>query len=293
MNARSLFSLGLITVALGCAPDAGGGRAELVGRWAGHTFVEDFAFAPGRGVRLEEMFELLADGTLRGDFAGMDDETRCVITYRLTGRFETVGSDRLDAEWTSSRPRIDGCLDPAFDAPETEVVQDEGDLWDDELEGVWTIDGDRLTIEGDAIAVTYTRVESPLVARWIGESVVSDFEFAEGREVRLDEMFWMNVDGSLSGYFVGTDAGSGCTADYRLRGRWREVGAQQLDAEWMSISAEIHGCIDPSLDRLPTEVALEEADIWDEELDGTWSVDAATLRIVNDDGLELEYTRAL
>lgn len=292
MNARSLFSLGLMAAALGCGAPEAGGSSELVGRWAGHTIVDDLAFAPGRGVRLDEVFELREDGTMRGDFAGMDEVTRCVVTYRMTGRFELVG-DALDAEWSSIRVRVAGCADPALDAVDAEVVETEGDLWDDELEGQWTVDGSRLTIQASGGAITYSRVESPLVARWVGTSSVSDFTFAEGRDVRLDETFWMNVDGSLGGYFVGTDAVSGCTADYRMRGRWREVGERELDVEWTSISLEVHGCQDPALEREPTEVVAEEGDVWDDELDGTWTVEGTTLRIVNDQGLSLEYARAL
>ena len=278
----------------GCEPTGDGGPTEdpFVGRWAGQSLVDDFGFADGRDVRLDEVFELSADGTMRGDFAGWDPVTRCVVTYRLRGVWGTPEDDAIDVSWTSIRSGLTGCTDETLDAPDADVTAEEGELWNDELGGFWTVTGSNLRIAAANGTLAYTRVEDDFVGRWTGQTLVDDLAFADGRDVALDEMFWLNQDGTMVGYFTGTDDVSGCTADYRLQGRW-SLSADAIDVAWSSISSETFGCDDASLDEAPTEVVASEGDLWDEELDGDWVVEGDTLRISTSVGDTIEYARAL
>ncbi|MEC7526475.1 MAG: hypothetical protein VYE22_41745 [Myxococcota bacterium] len=81
-------------------------------------------------MRLDEIMELSADGTSRGDFAGWDPVTRCVITYRLTGTWGTPSDDSIEVEWTSIRGAVGGCLDETLDAPDADLTAEEGAYWD-------------------------------------------------------------------------------------------------------------------------------------------------------------------
>lgn len=275
--------------AIGFDADVPGG--ELVARWAGVTTPTDFSFADGRSVRLDEIFEFRADGSMLGDFAGTDAMTRCVVTYRLTGAWSLDG-DTLAADWTSIRSAVEGCDDPELDEEMADVTADEGDLWDDELDGVWSVNGDSMSIDSAGGQITYTRIRNPWVARWTGETSVDDLDFAQGRDVTFEETFWLNADGTMYGAFGGEDSVSGCYADYRLVGRWTLTGTDGIDVAWSSISAALYDCLDEEQDEPPTNVGAEERLIWDAELDGTWTVSGTTLRIVGP-ATDLEYQRAL
>jgi len=257
------------------------------GRWAARTVITDFDFTAGRGVALDEVFELSADGTMRGDFSGMDDVSGCVVSYQLFGDWQAT-DDSIDVSWSSIDLTVTGCTDPELDV-EGDVTESEGGIWDDELDGTWVISESTLAIVTDEGSLTYERVTSPLVARWEGTSVVSDFTFAFDREVDLVEDFWMNHDGSMLGYFTAYDPVSGCVADYRLSGSWWATDAT-LDASWSSITLEVFGCDDPSFDQERTEVDEDEAALWNEELDGEWSVTDDSLTLVSTDGV-LVYQR--
>lgn len=262
-----------------------------MGRWAGVTLVDDLDFAMGTDVRLDEIFVLEADGTMRGDFSGWDEDSRCVVTYRLAGAFDSSG-DTFDVAWDSIRVAVFGCVDESLNQDEEEVDAEEFEIWDDELDGTWAVDGDVLTIGTPDAEILYNRVESPLVGRWEGATAVDDFIFADGRDVTLDELFWMNDDGTMAGSFHGGDPVSGCQVDYRMTGTWSDGDTATLAAEWDSISLETWGCLDESLNEGPIEVVDNEGDIWDDELDGDWEVSGDQLIIASADG-DITYDRDL
>ena len=116
--------------------------------------------------------------------------------------------------------------------------------------------------------------------------------FAGGGEVTLDELFWLNDDGSMFGYFSGSDPGSACNVDYHLTGAWSVGEPDLFDAQWDAISLEVWGCSDESFNEGPADVIAEEGDIWDDELDGEWLVDGDQLTITSEAG-EIVYTRDL
>lgn len=271
--------------------DPTGGDGEFVGHWAGVTLVDDFDFAPGRDVRLDEIFVLAADGSMHGDFSGWDDESGCVVVYRLDGSYAIHG-ETIDVGWDSIRLEVTGCIDDAFLQEEQEVDAEELTIWDDELDGTWSADADMLTITTQEGAIQYDRVNSPLVARWEGSSIVDDFEFALGSEVTLDELFWMNNDGSMFGYFSASHPSSGCYVDYRLTGSWSVDAPDQLDAQWDAIWLEVWGCVDEAYNEGPGDVTSDEGDIWDDELDGTWEVLGDQL-MINNGQSQIVYTRDL
>ena len=264
------------------------GDDPYVGRWAGVTVVDDLVFADGMDVHLDEVFVLDADGTMRGDFSGWDEASRCVVTYRLAGTYDTTG-DTVDVAWDSIRVAVFGCIDESSNQEEEEVDAEEFEIWDSELDGAWAVDGDVLTIGAE---ILYNRVESPLVGRWEGATEVNDFTFADGRDVTLNELFWMNDDGSMAGSFYGGDPDSGCNVDYRMTGSWSVDEPDALSAEWESISLETWGCFDESLNEGPIEVVDEEGDIWDDELDGDWEVSGDQLIIASLEG-DITYDRDL
>lgn len=271
--------------------DPTGGDSEFVGRWAGVTLVDDFDFAPGRDVRLDEIFVLEADGLMRGDFSGWDEESGCVVLYRLDGTYAADGAS-IDVGWDSIRLEVTGCIDDAFLQDEQEVDAEELTIWDDELDGTWLADAEGLTITTDEGAIQYSRVESLLVARWHGSSVIDDFEFALGSEVTLDELFWMNDDGSMFGYFSASHPSSGCYVDYRMTGSWSLADPELLDAQWDSIWLEVWGCTDEAYNEGPADVTADEGEIWDDELDGTWDVVGDQLLIMNGQQ-QIVYSRDL
>lgn len=260
----------------------------MVGRWAGATEVTDLGFAEGRPVRLDERFELRADGTMSGDFAGWDDVSRCVVFYALEGRY-AVDGDALDAGWDSVLVTVEGCSDDGQELDSTPVDADELALWNAELDGTWTATESSLSLVTADGVLAYARVTSPYFGRWEGTSEVLDFAFAEGRAVRLEETFWFNQDGTLGGYFHGFDIVSGCNVDYRLRGAWS--ASEGVDVGWNVISAETWGCLDGVFDAPVADVLASEGDLWNAELDGTWVVSGDTLTITGADGA-LVYTRA-
>lgn len=290
---RCLSALALTSLAVACGGEPSSptpsDSSALVGRWAGVTEVDDFSFAEGRAVTLDEIFELRADGSMRGDFAGWDETSGCVIWYSLVGSF-SVDEGALDVAWSSIRSRFAGCTDESEDQPASEVDADEHAIWDGELDGVWSVGGDSLTLSGPAGTVSYRRVHDPLVARWHGTTEVSDFEFAPGRAVTLEEDFWINVDGTIAGFFRGVEPASGCAIDYRLRGGW-SASADTVNVEWTEISAEIYGCAGPG-DSPREEISADEYEIWNDEFDGVWTATDTTLTI--DDGAStIEYSRGL
>lgn len=287
---RCLAALACSTLVAACGAEPSptptpSDASALVGRWAGTTLVGDLVFAPGRDVRFDEIFELRADGTMRGDFAGLDDESGCVAWYALAGTYE-VAEASLVVSWSSIRARVLGCQDSSFDHPAREVDAEEHALWDAELDGTWSVSADTLSV-GDLV---YRRAQDPLIARWHGTTEVDDFEFAPGRTVVLDEDFWINVDGTMEGFFRGVDPTSGCTIDYRLRGAW-SASADTVDVEWHEVSSEVYGCAGSS-DAPRAEITPEEYEIWDAEFDGEWLATDTTLTISHADGT-LEYSRGL
>jgi hypothetical protein len=51
-----------------------------------------------------------------------------------------------------------GCDDPTLDAALADVTDEEGDLWDAELDGLWTVSGNILRIDSEEGAMLeYTR----------------------------------------------------------------------------------------------------------------------------------------
>ncbi|WAS90594.1 hypothetical protein [Nannocystis punicea] len=214
-----------------------------------------------------------------------------MVTYRLAGSF-AASEESVDVAWDSIRVAVFGCVDEAWNQEEQEVSAEELEIWDSELDGTWAVDGDALTIETPEGELLYNRVESALVGRWEGVTEVDDFAFAEGGDVTLDELFWMNDDGSMAGSFYGGDPVSGCNVDYRLTGAWSVGEPDALSVEWDSISREIWGCSDESLDEPPTEVVDVEGDVWDDELDGDWEVSGDHLIITSATG-EITYSRDL
>ena len=272
----------------GSSTDAFASADSPVGRWAGRTSVTDFTFASGRPVSLDELFEFDADGQMRGDFSGIDDTSGCVVFYQLAGTW-ALSDSAIDVSWSSIRSSFSGCLNASDDQPETDVTADEGDIWDNELDGLWVISPTSLAITTGEGVLSYARVTSPLVARWEGMSSVTDFVFAEGREVPLTEDFWINQDGSIVGYFTAEDAVSGCAVDYRLSGTWSVMGAS-LDATWTRITNATGGCTDASLNNEREDVTSDEGAMWNAELDGTWVVSDAVLTLQTADGT-LVYRR--
>lgn len=271
--------------------DPTGGDEAFVGRWAGVSQVDDLTFAAGRNVRLDEIFVLEEGGAMRGDFSGWDEQSGCVVVYRLAGSY-AVDAATVDVGWDSIRVAVSGCLDDADNQAEADVDADERALWDAELDGTWSADADALTIVAGDGELVYQRIDSPLVARWQGSSAVTDFEFAPGTEVTLAELFWMNDDGSMVGHFSGNDPASQCNVDYRLTGAWSFSEPDLLDAQWDAISLEVWGCTDDAFNAAPADVIAEEGDLWDDELDGAWEVSADQLTITGDAGT-IVYTRDL
>jgi len=117
----------------------------LIGKWTGQTMLE---LEAGNDMELDEEFNFRGDGTISGDFVGTDAETSCHVVYALTGTW----SDDADADadltigWTSVMLTVSGCTDTSLDSATEDVVAEEGDIWDDELEGLWVLDGNMLTI---------------------------------------------------------------------------------------------------------------------------------------------------
>lgn len=298
---RSGLSIGwlLALATLGCgSPSTGtdaGTSADAfvsadspVGRWAGRTSVTDFTFASGRPVALDELFEFRADGQMQGDFSGIDDASGCVVFYDLAGTW-ALSESSIDVAWSAIRSSVSGCIDASNDHAEMDVTAEEGDVWDNELDGLWIITPTSLAITTSQGVLAYERVTSPLIARWEGVSNVTDFEFAEGRAVPLTEDFWINQDGSIVGYFTAEDAVSGCIVDYRLSGTWSVMGAT-LDATWTRITSATGGCMDTSFNNEREDVTADEGPVWNAELDGTWVVSDSVLTLQTSDGA-LVYRR--
>jgi hypothetical protein len=165
----------------------------------------------------------------------------------------------------------DGVLDSADSDQDGDGIQDSVDLDDDE-DGI--LDADESTDSTPDI----------LVGSWTGTTEVTDFSFATGRPVRVDEVFVLSADGTMTGDFVAVDATSGCHVAYQLAGTWADVPdtAAVLNVEWTSVKHQIVSCTDAA-NNVPalTDVTAAEKDIWDNELDGIWYIDANRLTIVS------------
>ncbi len=75
----------------------------------------------------------------------------------MTGAWSDDDADTLSAEWTSISLETWGCLDESLNEAPVEVVDDEGDIWDDELDGDWEVSGDQLIIASPEGDITYDR----------------------------------------------------------------------------------------------------------------------------------------
>ena len=64
----------------------------------------------------------------------------------LRARGRERGDDAIDVSWTSIRSGLTGCTDETLDAPDADVTAEEGELWNDELGGFWTVTGSNLRI---------------------------------------------------------------------------------------------------------------------------------------------------
>jgi hypothetical protein len=291
----------LLPVSGACTPDAPVDPVDPVdpidpidtpvGRWSGQTTIDDLDFAPGRPIPFEELFTVRADGSMRGDFVGHDDVTGCSVDYQLRGTWsEGEDAGTLAVEWTSVVVTSLGCDDEALDDGPTDVTEGEAEVWDDELEGEWSVAGDTLTIVHPAGELAYERVGSALPGRWAGRTTIDDLDFTEGDAVVLDELFYFGPESVLLGRFEGHDDVSGCSVDDRLRGEWTVSASQStLDVSWTSILVRIDGCDDGALDLPRTEVVAEEGELWDDELAGEWSIDGDRLVISNAAGGTIEY----
>ena len=274
-------------------PDRGMNDEGFVGRWVGSTSPTDLHFAEGRPVRLDETLEMRADGVMLGDFAGFDDATRCVSSYHLEGRWALGEGDVIDVGWTSVVTETFGCLDAGLDEAPTDVTASEGDLWDEELDGTWTVVGDRLTVAAPAGVIEYRRATDPRLGRWVGTNAVDDLHFLEpGETVDFEEQLWVGHDGTIRSALFGLHDASGCFADYRITGRWTPAG-DAVSVQWLQVSTATFDCEDPAFDEAPTDVTAEEAAMWEDETGGTWTVVGADLRIDNRAGGSVAYRRAL
>ena len=129
---------------------------DLIGTWVGTTTLE---LAEG-DVELSETFVFGAAGELTGDFVGNDPASGCSIHYALTGTWsdDPDGVEDLLVGWSEVLLSTTSCTDPADDAVDDDVTADEGDLWDDELDGLWWVGDGTLTIQNDAgTFIDYTR----------------------------------------------------------------------------------------------------------------------------------------
>lgn len=269
---------------------------DLIGAWYGTTETELTIGV----IEMDELFELAADGSLTGDFEGTDETTGCTVAYELTGTWEddADGASDLLVGWDVIELTVSGCIDPGENVATIDVVEEEGDLWDDELEGIWEVGDGSLIIYTDAgEVIEYSDTEpgtdgelhpDALLGVWNGTSTLD----LGGGSVELDEVFTFGEDGTISGDFTGVEADTGCTIDYVLAGTWEddEDGVADLLVGWTSVTFAASGCDDEADDVATTDVTAEEGDLWDDELEGTWTVTDTTLTIETDVGT-YEYTR--
>jgi hypothetical protein len=197
-------------------------------------------------------------------------------------------------------------LDPDDDndgTPDAMDNDDDGDgvpdLMDGDEDGDGIGDAFDLDDDGDGILDTAEAPDATpdlLVGVWQGTTEVSDFSFASGRAVPMDETFTLTADGTMHGDFHAVDATSGCDVTYALDGTWADAldAAHVLEVEWTSITLQISQCTDTSFDTNGAEdVTAAEKDLWDDELDGYWFLEANRLVIVSPQGAVIaDYDRA-
>ncbi len=129
---------------------------DLIGTWVGTTTLE----LESGDVELSETFVFGAAGEIAGDFVGTDADSGCTIHYALTGTWsdDADGVDDLLIGWDEVLQTRSSCTDSADDVVDEDLTAEEGDLWDDELEGLWWVGDDALTIENAAgTFIDYTR----------------------------------------------------------------------------------------------------------------------------------------
>lgn len=129
---------------------------DLIGTWVGTTTLE----LESGDVELSETFVFGATGAITGDFIGTDAASGCMIHYALTGTWsdDADGVDDLLIGWDEVLQTRSSCTDAADDVVDEDLTASEGDLWDDELEGLWWVGADALTIENVAgTFIDYTR----------------------------------------------------------------------------------------------------------------------------------------
>ena len=135
-----------------------------------------------------------------------------------------------------------------------------------------------------------------LVGAWVGTTEVTDFTFATGRAVQMEELFTLTDAGTMHGDFHATDSASGCEVTYALDGTWADAldAPHVLDVQWTSVMLRVFGCTDAANDTAGIEdVTTAEKDLWDDELDGFWFLEANRLAIVNPQGAFVaDYDRA-
>lgn len=267
----------------------------LIGAWYGVTETELLDAV----VDLEETFVFGADGGLTAELRGTEEASGCDIGYDLTGTWQddADGVSDLLVGWDHVSLTVSGCTDPSDDLPTTDVTAEEGELWDDELEGLWeATDGELVIYASNGALLVYgdmpvdsDTTPDDLVGTWNGET---ELDLGDGTSVVLDEVFVFGADGTLEGHFQGVDETSGCTLDYVLDGSWEDDadGVADLLVGWSSVTLETSGCADPADDSAPTDRTAEEGDLWDDELEGDWEVTASTLTIVSPAGT-FHYTR--
>ena len=132
-----------------------------------------------------------------------------------------------------------------------------------------------------------------LIGTWVGVSEVTDFTFAQGRPVQLQEQLEFHADGTLYEHLTGTDAESGCAIDYELHGTWGEPDetSAMLDVTLSQVWGDVSGCTDAAFDS-HQEVDAAELETWADELEGVWWVSTDALVIQLNNGGVLEYERA-
>lgn len=210
--------------------------------------------------------------------------------YNLLADIDTDGDGTPDATDTDDdgdgladdmEPK-DAC-DPDGDGALSLLdADDDGDGTPDEMDTDDDGDGiaDAMDLDDDGDG-TVDSMETPdttpdaLVGEWLGVTEVTDFSFAQGRPVPLNEHFSLRADGQMTGLFETTDATSGCHVKYTLQGTWADAldAAHVLDVEWTRISFEVTQCTTAANDTNGVQdVRTAETSLWHDELDGYWFV---------------------